>query len=133
MDYLRWAKETFAKDIYATETTGIVIEEVRENYAKCSFETGERHLNAANGIMGGAIFTLADFAFAIASNTEGRLTVSMNSQINYLNPVKGTRVIAEAICVKSGKSVCLYMVDITDDLGTHVATVSATGFRKSTT
>ena len=45
----------------------VEIEEVDDGYAKCSLEIQPHHLNAANTVMGGAIFTLADFAFAVAT------------------------------------------------------------------
>ena len=69
MDWLTTAREIFSHDIYATETTGIVIEEAEPGHAVCSFSIDKRHLNAHNRVMGGAIFTLADFAFAIAANS----------------------------------------------------------------
>ncbi|MEG1718854.1 MAG: PaaI family thioesterase [Clostridia bacterium] len=130
MDYLKWAKETFKDDIYAKETTGIEIEEVGLNYAKCSLKLDKKHQNAEGEVMGGAIFTLADFTFAIASNTDGVLTVSLSSQINYLNKVRGKMLFAEANCSKTGKNVCFYDVTITDEEKTTIATVLITGFRK---
>ena len=64
------ARKMFAKDRFATEQTGAVIEEVAPNYAKCSMQIMDQHRNAYGGVMGGAIYTLADFAFAVASNFE---------------------------------------------------------------
>jgi acyl-CoA thioesterase len=131
MDYIEKAREFFKADIYAVETTGIEILEVKPNYAKCRLNITPKHLNAANSVMGGAIFTLADFTFAIAANTGGVNTQSLTAQIAYLTVAKGKTLFAEANCVKDGKSTCYYIVDVTDELGTKVASVSATGFRKS--
>ena len=39
-------REQFAKDRYATETTGIEITEVGENFARVELELDERHYNA---------------------------------------------------------------------------------------
>lgn len=130
MDCLAWAKERFKADTYAMETTGIVIDAVGENYAKCSLTIQPKHLNAVGSVMGGAIFTLADFTFAVASNTQDTITVSLSSQINYLSVAKGETLFAEARCIKSGQSTSLYVVNITDELGTAVAMVSMNGFRK---
>ena len=77
-----------------------VIEQVDEGYAKCWLEIQPHHLNAAGTVMGGAIFTLADFAFAVASNWNKPLHVSTTSQITYLGVARGTRLIAEARKVK---------------------------------
>lgn len=81
--------------------------------------------------MGGAIFTLADFTFAVASNWNKPLNVSTTSQITYLGTAKGTRLVAEARKVKEGRSTCYYLVDVCDDLGNPVAHVTASGFIKS--
>ena len=89
MDLLTKVREQFKKDRFATEATGITIEAVDENYAKCQLIVEEKHMNAAGSVMGGALFTLADFTFAVAANVGGVLTVSVTSQITYLNPAKG--------------------------------------------
>jgi len=123
------ARERFKDDIYATETTGITIEEAHENYAKCSMAIKNRHLNAAGRVMGGAIFTLADFAFAVAANTEITVTVSLTSEIRFLSVARGKTLTAEAKCLKSGRTSCAFDVAVTDETGTLVATVSATGLR----
>ena len=131
MDYLQKAKEIFSKDIFAYETTGIEILAAEPGYAKCSLKIEKKHLNALNTVMGGAIFTMADYAFAIAANIGGDIVVTINSQINYLGSAKGSVLYAEAKPVKVGKSTCVYNIEITDDLNTQVACVSVTGFRKT--
>jgi len=44
---------------------------------------------------------------------------------------KGERLIAEAKCVKNGRTTCYYTISITDELGTKVAEVTTTGFNKA--
>ena len=129
MDCLKDARERFKEDLYATEAAGIVIEAADINYAKCSMEIKRIHKNAANAVMGGAIFTLADFTFAVAANTGNPLTVTQTSQIMFLGAAKGSVLTAEAKCIKSGKRACYFSVDVYDDLSTHIATVSVTGCR----
>lgn len=128
MTNLERVREQFAKDRFATEN-GMVVEEIGDHYAKCSVEIQERHLNAMGGVMGGVHYTLADFAFAIASNWQKPGVVGLNCDISYLSTVKGKKLIAEARLVKDGRSTCVYIVDITDELGTKVAIVQAMGFR----
>lgn len=60
-------REFFSHDLYAYDT-GAYIEEVGDRYAKISLTLTERHRNAVGGVMGGVYFTIADFAFAVASN-----------------------------------------------------------------
>ena len=68
MRNLEEAKAFFEKDYFAMGC-GIQIDEVGEGTSKCSFEIETRHLNGGGIVQGGAIFTLADFAFAVAANT----------------------------------------------------------------
>lgn len=127
---LKRVREFFKKDRFATDA-GAVIEELGEYYAKCSIELDDRHLNAVGGIMGGVHFVLADFTFAVASNWQKMGSVSLNSDIAYLGTVKGKKMIAEAHCIKEGRSTNFYRIDIGDELGNKVAVVNITGFRKS--
>ena len=82
-------------------------------------------------VMGGVPFTLADFAFAVASNWQNPGTVSISSNIAFLGVAKGDKLIAEAACVKDGRSTCYYRIDVYDDLKRPVAAVTITGFHKS--
>ncbi len=128
MDRLEEAREIFSKDIYATELTGAVIEEIGENYAKCSLTLSDKHKNAYGGIMGGAIYTLADFAFAVASNYDKEMaTVSLVGTASFMSATKGSRLFAEAKLIKDGRTNSFYDVEVTDDLGKLIAVVNFTG------
>lgn len=127
MSDLERAREVFRNDRYATDATGIEITEVGENYAKCSLKLCDRHRNAVGGVMGGVMFTLADFVFAIASNLNGPPTVSTVSQISFLSGVKGDTLIGESRLLRDGRNVCFYEISITDELGTPVAVASISG------
>ena len=127
MTELEKAREYFSKDLFATEVTGIEIDEVGENYARCSLKIEDRHKNAANQVMGGALFTLADFAFAVAANSAGSLTVTAVSQISYLGAAKGDTLIAETKLIKNGRRNCFFEITINDNLGNSVALVTSNG------
>ena len=122
------AREYFSKDRFATEN-GMVLEELDENHAVCSLVLSDRHRNAYGGVMGGAIFTLADFAFAALSNDRENVTVAQQVSINYLSASKGTRLVARASYRKNGRSSCVVNVDVTDDAGRDVAQFVGTGFK----
>ena len=78
---------------------------------------------------GRAIFTLADFAYAVASNGfTDKIIVSQQVAITFLAPARGTELLAEAKCLKSGRTTCLYAVDVRDELGTYVAHATVNGF-----
>lgn len=128
MGTLEEARKEFSKDLYATELSGAEIDEIGENYAKCSMKLTDKHRNAYGGIMGGAIYTLADFAFAVASNFgKEYATVSVVGQASFMSAPKGDILYAEADLIKDGRSNCFYEVKITDDTGRIVAVVSFNG------
>ena len=128
MGTLEEAREIFSKDRYATVLSGAVVEEIGDNYAKCSMKVTEDHRNAYGGIMGGAIYTLADFAFAVASNYDKECaTVSLVGQASFLSASKGNELFAEARMIKDGKRNNFFEVTVTDDLDKLIAIVSFTG------
>ena len=110
----------FEKDRFAAET-GAVIDEIDDRYARCSLTLEAKHKNALGAVMGGVYFTLADFAFAVASNWQGDTMVSLNSQIAYLGAAKGNMLIAEAVCLKDGRTTAYYEIRIKDELGNTAA------------
>ena len=121
-------KEKFVNDLFVSQGLEAVIDEASYGYAKCSMEIQPRHCNALGIPMGGAVFTLADFAFAVAANQEGRAVVTQASQITFLKPAKGKYLTAIANQVKDGKRICFYEVKVTDDLGNDVAFVTINGY-----
>jgi len=127
MKTIEEVRDFFKNDRFATEN-GAVIEAVSDGYARCVMELDDHHRNALGAVMGGAIFTLADFTFAVASNWNKEPHVSLTSQITYLGRAKGNRLIAEAKRIKEGRTTCYYLIEITDELGTQVAHVTASGF-----
>lgn len=120
-------RERFSHDRFAT-ANGAVIEEIAEGYAKCSMQIGNNHKNALGAVMGGAIFTLADFAFAVATNWQENPVVSLDASITFLGKAKGNTLIAEAKKIRSGRRTCCYMVEITDELGSQIAHMTSNGF-----
>ena len=128
MGTLEEAREIFSKDLYATELSGAVIDEIGPDYAWCSMKLTDKHHNAYGGVMGGAIYTLADFAFAVASNYEKEYaTVSVVGQASFMSAPKGTVLFAKAELIKDGRSNCFYEVTVTDDIDTIVAVVTFNG------
>jgi acyl-CoA thioesterase len=121
------AQEYFRGDHFATDN-GMRIEEIGDGTSVCSMEISERHRNANHRVMGGAIFTLADFAFAAASNNVHVQTVAQQVSVNFLSGSRGTRLTARAKCRRDGRKTAVYNVDVTDDLGCDIAELVFTGF-----
>ncbi len=127
-DSIEAAREYFSADRFATEN-GIVLEELDERHAVTSLSLAPRHRNAYGGVMGGAIFTLADFAFAALTNDRENVTVAQQVSINYLSTAKGERLIATATYKKDGRSSCVVNVNVVDDTGRDIAQFVGTGFK----
>ncbi|MBR5534169.1 MAG: PaaI family thioesterase [Ruminiclostridium sp.] len=125
--HLKQLKEKFIHDAFVSDGLEAVIDEASYGHARVSMDILPRHCNALGIPMGGAIFTLADFAFAVAAN-QGRDVVTQASQITFLKAAQGKRLIAEARLVKDGKRVCFYEVKVNDDLGNEVAFVTINGY-----
>ena len=120
------ARKVFGKTPFAAET-GCRIEEAKEGYALCSLEVQARHHNALGLPMGGAVFTLADYAFGIASNFDRDVFLSTGADVHFLRAAKGSVLYAEAKEVRSGRRTCLYTVEVRDELGTDVAYMTFSG------
>ena len=125
---LEEARAFFRKDRYALES-GVTLAELGEGTSVCRCALTEHHRNAEGGVMGGAIFTLMDFAFATASSNLHRPTVAQQVSLNYLSAPRGETLTARAKCRKNGHTSCVYQVDVTDDQGRDVAQAVFTGFK----
>ena len=125
---LEEARSFFSKDLFAT-LNSMTLEALSDNGAVCAMEITERHMNAEGHLMGGAILALADFTFAAASNNAHRPSVAQQVSLNFLNSSKGKKLISTAVCIKSGRTSCVYRVEIKDDLGKDVAQAMFTGFK----
>ena len=122
------ARAYFACDRFATGN-GMTLDELDEKHSVTSVTLDARHKNAFGGIMGGAIFTLADFAFASLTNDRERITVAQQVSINYLSQPKGERLIATARYLKDGRASCVVNVDVSDETGRAIAQFVGTGFK----
>ena len=126
MTKLEEARAFFAGDRFATEN-GAVIDEIGEHYAICSMKITPHHLNAAGRVMGGAVFLLADFAFAVASNFGHPADVTTTSQITFLRPSQGKLLYAKSQELRRGRTAVYYETSVTDDTGALIARVTASG------
>lgn len=122
------ARAYFEGDRFAVNA-GITIDEVAPGYAVCHFDITPEHLNAENGVMGGAIFTLIDLAFATAANAIHLPTVAQQVSMNFLSGSRGATLTATARCRKDGRNTGVYNVDVVDDLGRDIAQAVVTGFK----
>jgi acyl-CoA thioesterase len=122
------AMARFSGDRFALESAGVEITAVGEKAAECTVQLRPEHLNSLGRPMGGLIFTLADFCFAVAANSETMGTVSQTANITFLSAAQGKTLTARARCVRDGRTTCLYQVDVADETGALVAYVTVGGY-----
>ena len=123
-------KEFFKNDRFATRA-GMEVIELREGYARTRMLITDDHLNAGGACQGGAIFTLADLAFAAAVNSHDVFTVSTSSQITFFRSVNSGYVYAEAVEIVNHYRLPFAEVRVTDEQGELIALFTSSGYRKS--
>ncbi len=94
-----------------------------DGFSKVRAVPGESALNGADIVHGGYLFSLADYAFALASNTDDRLALSASASINYIAPCPAGRpVFASAKIVAGAGRGAVFDITIGDGEG-HVYAV----------
>ena len=126
MDFIKDFSENdkFAKQL------GIELVEVSKGRAKAKMKIRNVHLNAVNTVHGGAIFTLADFAFAIAANSYGNIAVALNVNISFLKAVPEGTLFAEAEEVSINPKIATYMIRVLNEYNELIATFQGMAYRK---
>jgi acyl-CoA thioesterase len=108
---------------------GIKLLKLEKGYSKVSMSITNDMVNLHNVAHGGAIFTLADAAFAAAGNSHGRKAVALSMNINYRSPVKeGMNLIAEASEESIGRKTALYRMTVKTEDGKLIASSQGTVF-----
>ena len=102
------------------------LDEISLEKAKLSVELTKDSLNPSGFAHGGLIFTLADSVMGMLARTTGKNVVTINSQIDYLKPGKGTKLYAIAEPIKIGKTIAVYKANIYNDKEELISTVSGT-------
>ena len=124
------ARRVFARDRYA-QLSGIEIVETSKGYCKARMQIEDKHLNSVDVVHGGALFTLADLAFAVASNSHGQVALAINAHITYLQAVQTGVLYAVATEVDKPRKLGAYEVTISDEGGRIIATFSGMVYRKN--
>jgi acyl-CoA thioesterase len=123
------ARRLLARDRWAA-VAGARLVEVREGYARARMRLRPIHLNGVRVAQGGAIFTLADFAFAAASNSHGTVAVALDTNITFARAAMRGVLTAEAREESLSRRVSVCTVRVTDGDGALVALFRGTAFRK---
>ena len=117
-------------DHFAKEN-GMVVTRLEEGASEAVLTASERHFNGVGIIMGGALFTLTDFAFAAALNSFGFRAVGMNASTSFLKPgkgVPGAKFTARATLVSKTRRTAVLDVNVYDDENRLLTHSIMTGF-----
>lgn len=117
-------------DHFAKEN-GMVVTRLEEGASEAVLTASERHFNGVGIIMGGALFTLTDFAFAAALNSFGFRAVGMNASTSFLKPGKGipgAKFTARARLVSKTRRTAVFDVNVYDDENRLLTHSIMTGF-----
>lgn len=123
-------KDFFRNDRFAADA-GCELQELSEGRAVATMTVTKQHLNAGGVCQGGAIFTLADLAFAAAVNSHGQLTFSINSTINIFSSAKEGDVLTAVAEEKvNHPKIPFCEVNVTNQDGVLIATFIGQAYRK---
>jgi len=117
-------KDNFAKHL------GVEMLDYSSGRAKARMQINNQHLNSAGTVHGGAIFSLADAVFSVASNSHGTLAMAINVSISFFKSGKSGSLIAEGREVSLNPKLATYLIDIKDETGTAIALFQGTVYRK---
>ncbi|MDD1708501.1 MAG: hotdog fold thioesterase [Methanoregulaceae archaeon] len=120
----------FEADIFARQA-GVELIEVSPGRARVRMEIKEQHLNSHRTVHGGAIFTLADTAFALASNSHGIPAAAINAHISYLTAAKSGILFADAEEYARNPKLASYTVQVTGEKGEKIAIFQGMVYRKT--
>lgn len=127
MDYGK-VKEFLNEEDKFCKFCGIQLTEVGDGYAEAVLQIDENKLNGRQVVQGGAIMTLADFAYAGAINGSGVTGVSLNCTTNFIRPGSGKMLKAVCRRIGQGKKTAVYNTEVTNEDGKLIATMNITGF-----
>ena len=125
-------KKFVARDRFARHL-GIEVLEYSEGKARARMKIQDHHLNSAGTLHGGAIFSLADAVFSVASNSHGTLAVAINVGMSYFKALKSGTLLAEAEEVSLNPKLATYLIKVTEEKGDVVALFQGTVYRKRET
>ncbi len=127
------ALEFFRQNDLFAKHCGIELLEAKPGWSQAKMQIQPFHLNGAKTVHGGAIFTLADFAFAVAANGQGQLALAISTNTSFVKAAYDGTLYAEAQELSINKKLGTYEVRITDDQKQLIAQFHGTAFRKEET
>jgi acyl-CoA thioesterase len=123
--------KVFERDQFA-RFNGIRVVQVRPGFGQTEMTVEARHLNSVGVLQGGALFTLADLAFAVASNSHGVVALACQADMTWFKAVVSGKLIATAEEIARTRKLSTCVVRITDESGELVALFKGLAYIKGT-
>lgn len=127
-EMLELAKKTINETPGFIRHNNMKVEEVTNEYCRMYVELTEESINPNGTAHGGLMFGLADTTMGVLARTTGRNVVTINAQIDYLRPGKGSKITCIAEPLKVGKTTAVYRANIYNEEETLISTVTGTFF-----
>ena len=124
-------KNFLKNDIFAMEA-GVELLETSNGTARARMEILPKHLNGGGVCQGGAIFTLADLAFAAAANSHAQLTFSIQANIQFFKSESHGFLYADAREIFNHGKLASVEVRVTNEAGELIAVLNSMGYHKGT-
>jgi acyl-CoA thioesterase len=122
--------KAFFRDDQFAKLSNIELLTASPGCARAKMTLRADHLNAVGTAHGGAIFTLADFAFAVAANSHGTMAVTLNANISFLKAATTGTLWAEAREISRNSKTAAYIVEVKDDKGELIAQFQGLAYRE---
>ncbi len=120
----------YMKEDKFAELTGIELVPDKDGKPAARLKITEKHLNGLKTAQGGSIFTLADYAFALACNSDGRISVALNLSVNFINAARLGDVLATRVTELSRRRVIsVYEITVVNQDEEVIARFTATAYK----
>lgn len=110
-------------------TLGIALVDGGEGHASVRMRIGADHLNFHGTCHGGVVFSLADTAFGLASNSYGTSAAAIDAHLSFNTAVREGEILSATARVRSrGRRLATYAVEVTREDGRVVSVFTGTVF-----
>jgi acyl-CoA thioesterase len=121
-------QSSFDADAYA-EAQGFALGDITDETVSVTMVVREDHLNFHEVLHGGALFSLADCAFSLASNAHGDTAMAIDTHLALTAPARlSDTLTATAVELTRGRALATYRVDVIRDDDRTVGLFTGTVF-----
>lgn len=121
-------RERMLADKFICNLLGVELIEAGVGTARAELTLRPEHMNGVGVCQGGVLFSIADFAFAVACNYAEEPVLGIEVSISYCKSVKTGKIIAEAKEIARSRSTAVAEMRVTDEAGTLLCVARGRGY-----